>query len=270
MAFQFPSYLKMKNEFWSQLARRVIAVAMIVFGAQHLIYGEFVTRLAPKLPTWVPAPSFFAYLFGACLITAGLAILLEKRGRDAALLLGGVILLSFFVLYLPAVLPNGLNWGIWTNPGKALALAGAAFLVADSFGREGKGMRLARIMEPCIPLGRFFLGAFFMLCGILHVVFADFVKSFVPSWMPLGLVFWTYFSAATLFAGGLGLWIRPTARCAGFLSSLMIFLWVPMVHIPRVWSNLRDANEMTAVFEALAMSAACLLVGLTRKPTSSR
>src|SRR4029450_570289 len=92
-----------------------IAIAMIAFGLQHFVYLDFVTRLVPKLPPWIPAHTLLACVFGALLIIAGLAILLGKEARFLTLLLAAVILVSFVVLYVPLLVANPLSAGMWTN-----------------------------------------------------------------------------------------------------------------------------------------------------------
>src|ERR1051325_5414123 len=118
------------------LGRLFVALAMIAFGIQHLIYLDFVTRVVPPLPPWIPGHSILASVFGLFLVVAGLAMLSGKGARTAALLLGGVILISFTVLYIPLLFANPLNGGVWTKAGKALALAGASFLVAGRASSE--------------------------------------------------------------------------------------------------------------------------------------
>ena len=48
-------------------------------------------------------------------------------------------------------------------------------------------------------------------------------------------------------------------RLAGALSGLMILIWVIVLHVPRA-VTIRDANETTAVFEALAFSGLALII----------
>ena len=70
-----------------------------------------------------------------------------------------------------------------------------------------------------------------------------------------------------LLAGGIGILFPQTLRLAALLSGLMIFLWVPMLHIPRALADLSVPGETSAIFEALALSGVALLVagsGLTR------
>lgn len=248
----------------TSLGRLFIGIAMVAFGLQHLVYGDFVTRLVPKLPGWVPWHSFWAYLFGAGLAVAGVGIILGKKARVAATLLGGIVLLSALLLHLPQVVANPHLGGVWTDAGKALALSGAAFLIAGSLTRESGSSAswyspIITALARLIPLGRFFLGAFLILTGIQHFLYAKFVAQLVPSWIP-GHLFWTYFAGIALIAGGAGIIIPFTTRLAAALSGIMIFLWVVLLHIPRAVAAPRDSNETTAVFEALAISGAAFLV----------
>jgi len=245
------------------LGRFFFAIPIVAFGVQQIVYLDFVTRVFPK-DAWIPGHSILACVFGALLVAGGAAIMIEISARLAALLLGAVVLGSFVLLYLPLLVTNSPNGGLWTSAGKALALSGGAFLVAGSlpekFGAPTRSLTtVAEALEKFIPLGRFFLGAFLILCGIEHFIYVEFVARMVPSWIP-GHVFWTYFAGVALIAGGAGINLPVTSRLAGGLTGLMIFLWVLLVHIPRAAADLRDSNETTAVFEALAFSGVAFLI----------
>jgi uncharacterized membrane protein len=253
----------------STLGRFFLAIAMVAFGVQHFVYLDFVTRVFPRLPAWIPARPFLACVFGALLLASGAAIMIEKAARSTALLLGAVILSSFALLYLPLLITTPPNGGLWTAAGKALALSGGSFLVAGSLPvkLDSPANSLAgavRALERFIALGWFFLAAFLILCGIERFIYVEFVTSLVPSWIPGG-VFWTYFTGVALVAGGVGIIVPLTSRLAGGLSGLMIFLWVVILHIPRAVA-MKNSNETTAVFEALAMSGAAFLVAVVPKP----
>jgi uncharacterized membrane protein YphA (DoxX/SURF4 family) len=87
----------------------------------------------------------------------------------------------------------------------------------------------------------------------------------VPTWIP-GAVFWTYFAAVALIAGGIGIIVPRTARLAATLVGGMIFIWLLVLHIPRGFT-INNQNEWTAVIEALAMSA--IAFSLIARPTSA-
>jgi uncharacterized membrane protein len=234
------------------VGRLFFGVAIVAFGVQHLVHLDFVTRVVPSWPESMPARPVAACLVGSFLMAAGAAILVDVRIRIVARLLGLAILLSFLLLGLPAAAADSLFGGAWTRAGKALALSGGAFLVAGSLDR-----RPAVFLE----MGAWFLGAFLILCGIQHFIHVRFVETLVPQWVPGTARFWTYFCGVALIAGGVGVMNHPTARAAGLLSGVMIFLWVFMVHIPRALAATDGrTNETTAVFEAIAMSGIAFLV----------
>ena len=249
------------------LWRLFFAVPMVAFGVQHLIYLDFVTRVFPRLPAWVPFPSFLAFVGGVFLIAAGVAIMTGMAARLMALLLGAVIFVSFALLHLPIALANPSHGGLWTMAGKALFMSGGSFLVASSLPVESGNAAdrfapMTRVLEKFIPPAPYFLAIFLILCGILHFIYVDFVASLVPGWIP-GPIFWTYFAGVALIAGGVGICVRSTSQLAAALSGLMIFLWVLMLHIPRAAADLHNSNETTAVFEALACSGTAFLVVAT-------
>jgi len=104
------------------------------------------------------------------------------------------------------------------------------------------------------------LAVFLIICGVQHFVYAGFVDTLVPAWIPPGQRFWTYFTGVALFAGGVGLLFRGTVRTAALLSGVMVFFWVLLLHIPRAVSETNQANELAGVFEALAISGVALLI----------
>jgi uncharacterized membrane protein len=242
---------------------------------EHVIHRDFVTRVVPWWPEWIPGRPLWALIVGALLIGAGMAILTGVRTRSVATLLGWAILFSFVLLGLPLAAADVPLGGGWTRAGKALALSGGAFLVAQSVLAASRsaapepamlGPRLERVTW----LGPWFFGVFLTLCGIQHFIHVEFVQTLVPAWIP-GARFWTFFAGVALIAGGIGVTIQRTARLAGLLSSVMIFSWVPLVHIPRALAAATGStNETTAVFEALAMSGIALLIATTAPPPTAR
>jgi len=73
------------------LGRIFIAIALVVFGVQHFIYGAFVAGL---VPAWMPGRLFWAYFVGVAFFAAAAGILYQRLARPAATLLG-VMFFSF-------------------------------------------------------------------------------------------------------------------------------------------------------------------------------
>jgi uncharacterized membrane protein YphA (DoxX/SURF4 family) len=256
------------------VGRLFFAIGLIAWGIQHLVSGDFVTRVVPFWPAWMPARALGAYLVGAALIAAGAAIVLHLKAHAAALAFGALALLSFVFLHVPLAASGPLWGGAWTSAGKALVMCGGALCVAVSLTeteREPPSGRLAsaRVRDGFVICGRVCLGAFMVLAGIQHFMFAGFVASLVPAWMP-GALFWTYFAGVALLAGGTGLVAPYVNRLAALLSGAMIFSWVFLVHVPLVLKT-HSPNDVAAVFEAIAFSGvAFLLAGLAPRTRAAR
>jgi hypothetical protein len=80
--------------------------------------------------------------------------------------------------------------------------------------------------------------------------------------VPGDAVFWTRFAGVALIAGGAGLLLQKTAPLAALLSGAMVFSWVWIIHLPRIFASVSDG---IAIFEALAVSGvAFVLAGYRR------
>ena len=70
---------------------------------------------------------------------------------------------------------------------------------------------------------------------------------------------------ASFFATALAIIFRKGAVLATSLLGLMFFLWVVLLHLPRVAASPHNGNEWTSAFVALAMSGSALaLAGNSR------
>jgi uncharacterized membrane protein len=102
---------------------------MIVFGAEHFIYKDFVATLIPGLLPW---PYFWTYLAGAALIAGGIGIAINVKRRLAAFLLGLAIFSWFIVLHIPRAIadPHSGNGNEWTSVFEAFGFSGIAFILS--------------------------------------------------------------------------------------------------------------------------------------------
>lgn len=247
------------------IGRIFIALAVIGSGLMQLMRQEFV-RLVPKMPTWMGGSSLWAILAGGILVAVGTALVFDRKRRLMGTILAVLFLLTF-LLYIPGLISNPGPGYMWTNPCKTLALLGGALLLAASgaAAREGDPALQRKKVSRAWRLCAIFYGIFFVVGGIQHYVYLDFVTQLVPAYMPQRQ-FWACFAGVALIAGGLGINFSPIPRLAAFLSGVMVFLWVPMLHVPRAIAAPGDPGEMAGVFEALALSGvAFLLAGNSQK-----
>jgi len=119
------------------------AVTMVVFGAMHFVYLDFVTTLVPN---WIPGHIFWAQLAGMGLFSGGIAIILAgvqvsmfgvktimSPYHLAAKLLGIIIFIWLIVLHIPRAIadPYSGNGNEVVSVFEALAFSGIAFLISE-------------------------------------------------------------------------------------------------------------------------------------------
>jgi uncharacterized membrane protein len=83
-------------------ARIVIAIAAIFYGVVHFLHPKFApgVPLGLMMPSWVPLPGVWAYLAGAILLPAGIALALNKKSRIAAAAIGALMTVLTVIPYL--------------------------------------------------------------------------------------------------------------------------------------------------------------------------
>ncbi len=118
-------------------------------------------------------------------------------------------------------------------------------------------------MDRIISPGRIFIAISLVVFGIQHFLYANFVATLVPAWVP-GRLFWAYFVGVAFVAAAIGAVVPRMTRPAGILLGILFFLFVVTLHIPRIAAHSRDGNEWTSGFVALAMcGGAWILAGAT-------
>jgi uncharacterized membrane protein len=127
---------------WMILFGRIaIAIAAIFFGVEHFLHPNSAPGIPLPMmtPPWVPFPNLWAYLAGAILLAAGIALALDKKPRIAATSIGALMTALTVFLYLPILILArgesevivGLNYVADT-----LLYAGAALLLASALPRD--------------------------------------------------------------------------------------------------------------------------------------
>lgn len=113
-----------------RIARALYALAMIAFGLSHFFYLQMT---APLVPAWLLWPVFWAYFTGVTYLLAGVAILVGKQARLAALLstmqMGGFTLL----VWIPIIAGGHVSTFQWGEVVASWTLTASGWVVADSW-----------------------------------------------------------------------------------------------------------------------------------------
>ena len=253
---------------FAKIGRAFYSIALIVYGIQQFIYGDFRQVQLPAWQSHLPLLPVLAYLTGAALIFVGGAALAGK-GRIPLLITGGIFLFLFLFVHIPFEIfgeeNSSTHLGLWVSALKELALAGGAFIMASSYTEteQTTSGALIRFLERIIPFGGVFFSITIISFGITHFMYADFVATLVPAWMPDHL-FWTYFAAVTLIASGICIILKVRQGAVALLLALMLFIWVFTVHLPLAIKNqsVMRGNDLSSMFDALAFCGTALIISV--------
>jgi len=247
-----------------RIGKLLFALSVVASGIYQLVTGRFV-NLVPVNPAHLP-PTWQPCLFGVLFVLIGIGLLVRKIVSAAAVTLAVLLLVLFFGFSLRAALAQASMGYVWVDPLMILAILGGVGLFAAR--RDGPPFSsVDRVFEAATRFAPWALGAFLAYCGALHFPYAKYVASLILPWIPAHM-FWTYFAAIALIAGGIGVVVPRTARLAAMLSGIMLFSWVFLVHIPLAIST-HTVSEVSRGFQALQDSAvAFMLAGIVRSRKS--
>jgi len=91
---------------WAVFPRVFIGIASLFYGVEHFLHPQNVPGipLSKLTPEWIPGRIALSYFVGLILLLAGACLLLNKKTRLAATVLGLTILLTMVWVYLPILI----------------------------------------------------------------------------------------------------------------------------------------------------------------------
>jgi hypothetical protein len=242
-----------------RFGRLVFAVAMMCFGFLYLIYASGIGRPVPG-PPWSAGSHALAWLVGVGFIAVGLCIVFRWQGQAAATLLGVVLMLRAFFVYLFGLLGHLHDVFRWTSGFELLALGGAAFVLAGSLPVDERNpVSWTGGIRKFFEVGRYLFALALVIFGVQHLMYAGFLAGEVPAWIPWKL-FWAYFVGVAFFAAALSIVTGKKINVAATLLGTMFLLWVIILHMPRVAAAPGNGTEWTSEFVALAFGGASFLM----------
>lgn len=226
--------------------RYFFAFAIIAFGFIQMNVQDFMSGFLPVSKD-LPARTFFLYFISTVFIAGGVAMCIKNTNRRAALLIGIVLLILFFYPHFASLVSDIHNPGPWTTSAEDLALCGGAFIISgradDSLISPGNP-RLYRT-------GKIFFALSLLVFSVQHFMYADYIATLIPSWIPLKL-FWAYFVGVAFLAASISILTNIKTRLAGILLGFMYLFWVIFLHLPRVAADTHKEAEKTSMFIAFA------------------
>ena len=241
-----------------KIGRLCFAASITFFGVQYLLYGHFEGGL-PLVPPWTPGAPVLTYFLGAALILSGLSIAILWKARYSAIFLGTLLLLSFLFLHClhaSAILHDGTDR---TRAFEGLTLSSTAFVLAGILPGDRNSSAQKAGANRLLLLGRFLFAFSMIVFGAQHFMYAGFIATLIPAWIPLHL-FWVYFTGTGFIAAGLSIAIGIFAPLASTALGTMFLLWFLVLHSPRVAVHPRNGDEWTSAFVALAIAGGSFIL----------
>jgi len=241
-----------------KIGRFFLAIPLLVFAIQYLAIGKYQGGL-PPMPPWAQGGAAGAYLVGLLLLATSAAILLNVQARVLSLVTGAWFVFSFFVFHLQHL---SSVWSNGTDRTRALeTLCIGVGLVALGAMSPGEGLpsMKAGANRKLIVASRVVFGVSMVIFGWQHFMYAQFLVGLVQKWLPWH-AFWIYFTGTAMMAAGAAIATGILARLAGIWLCIMFVLWFLTLHLPRVLAAIRNQDEITSMFVALAFGGISLIL----------
>jgi uncharacterized membrane protein len=111
----------------------------------------------------------------------------------------------------------------------------------------------ARGLDKIVVLSNLCFAIPLAVFGAEHLSGARFIMLAVPSYMPWRL-FWVYLVGFALLSASLSIATKLQVRWSGLLFGIMMFLFVAMVHVPRVLASPGDRFAWVIVFREMSFA----------------
>jgi uncharacterized membrane protein YphA (DoxX/SURF4 family) len=262
--------LRMKPGIW------IYGLATVVTGILDIVWSAFeashqpIQSLGKEIAGW----HILAYLAGAWLIAAGLAILWQRTERMGAAACAAIYFL-FALLSAPrfytATHVYGFRIGVLIfilfGIGQQLLLMSPAVIVYAMSARADEAGQ-----ERALVAARWALGLGPVVFGLGHLISSKVMAGFVPHWVPFP-VFWAIVTGIAFLLSGLSILSGIQDVLAARLLALMLFLFEFIVEVPPVFARPHNQAAWGGALYNVTAIGACLIFSefvISRRKTDKR
>nr|WP_294947402.1 hypothetical protein [uncultured Mucilaginibacter sp.] len=116
-------------------------------------------------------------------------------------------------------------------------------------------------MDKLAITGKWLYATAFLVFGIQHFMYAQFVGTLVPAFIPWRL-FCGIFVGVAFVAFAVSVFINKLTRLSGMLLAVLMLLFVLLIHIPTLFTNPQSAQSWTRAMQDITiMGTALMLTG---------
>lgn len=113
----------------------------------------------------------------------------------------------------------------------------------------GKNLKIIRVIF-AVP---------WLVFGLQHFLYADFVATLVPAFMPFKL-FWAYLTGSAMIAAGISFIVNRFAVLAAILLGLMLTGFILLIHVPALLTKPFTVAALTRPLQDVALACASFLL----------
>jgi uncharacterized membrane protein len=244
-----------------KFARFFFGISILALGIQFFIFDYVAPTKPPSTSFLQSSFQVVGFLYTVGNIALGAAVVFDYRIKVAAFLLGVTIFSWALFRHVPLVIVDISDPGEWNSLFMAVAASGSAFIIADSMthGLLAFRNRLSSNRLVIRRVGNLCYGSALIVFGVQHIVYAPFIASLIPSWIP-GNYFWAYVTGLALFMAGISIIVEWKSNISSLGLGIMISLWIALVHVPRLQANARDYHEWTSLFQAVIITSGAFVL----------
>lgn len=240
---------------------RVYGAAATLLGVVGLAWGDFINVWQP-VPDGLPGRTALAYVVGALLVAAGVALQFRQTARPAGALLA-VLYLAFGLLWLQRVVAYPTIFATWGGVAEQVATAVGGLLAYLRSGRHGSREVAAR-------WARIAFGVCAVAFGLNHFLNLEPTAGMVPAWIPPSAMFWAVATGIAHAAGGVAIIVGVRARLAAYLLAAMFATFGLLVWLPTLLADPAAHVAWAGNAVNLALVGAAWIVADSYPPASPR
>ena len=243
----------------------VFAAAIFSLGLQQLLGLVWASGPVPGPPLDTARP-LWALLLGIGLLGCAVSLAWQTQPHRGAAVLVALLLVRALIVYVPGIFADPHRPYEWTSGFELLAMSGAGVtLLAIVAAPHWKNPALGTAGKA----GPIVFAAALIVFGVQHFLYANFIATLIPSWIP-GKLIWAIFVGVAFVAAAASIVAQKVSRLATLLLGAMFLLWFLILHLPRVAGALRNGNEWTSALVALTMGGAAWTLGLAQSMETKR
>ncbi|MFA6084574.1 hypothetical protein [Mucilaginibacter sp.] len=114
-------------------------------------------------------------------------------------------------------------------------------------------------MNTLVITGKWLYAITLVVFGIQHFIYADFLTTYVPAWIPWHL-FFVYLVAVAFIAAALSIIINKYVRLSCTMLSVMLALFILLIHVPRLLNDPQNPQTWTRALQDVVIMGTALVL----------